>query len=106
MLDFQILVSQIGGVTSTGIALAILCVFLFAKGYRKQVDTIIFSVAAAMFVTYTIKYMLGVPRPLTALVLESDPRFPSGHATIAAVVMTVVVVGLWVILPRWRNPQQ
>ena len=27
-------------------------------------------------------------------------------AVIAAGVMTVVVVGLWVILPRWRNPKQ
>lgn len=67
--------------------LGVLCLFLYVQGYRKQVDMIVFSSCLAMFITYTLKYTLAIPRPLSALVLETDGRFPSGHATMAAVVM-------------------
>ncbi len=87
MFTLQLYISHIGGVISTASILAALCLFLYVQGYRKQIDTIVFSACLAMSVTYTLKYMLGVPRPLEALVLETDGRFPSGHATVAAVVM-------------------
>lgn len=44
-----------------------------------------------MFVTFTLKYLLKVPRPVDMLVVETDPRFPSGHATMASVVMALVI---------------
>lgn len=44
-----------------------------------------------MFLTYTLKYLLKVPRPEHMLVIEHDPRFPSGHATMAGVVMALII---------------
>jgi membrane-associated phospholipid phosphatase len=87
MLITQLYISNIGGIISMATILSVVCVFLYVWGYRKQLDMIVFSSCLAMFITYSIKYMLDVPRPLSALVLETDGRFPSGHATMAAVVM-------------------
>jgi len=87
MFTFQLYISHIGGVISTATIFAVLCLFLYVWGYRKQIDMIVLSTCLAMSVTYTLKYMLNVPRPLEALVFEHDGRFPSGHATMAAVVM-------------------
>ncbi len=71
--------------------LGILCVILYVLKYKKDFLKIIFASTSAMFVTYTLKYILKIPRPEHMLVIETDPRFPSGHATMAAVVMTLII---------------
>jgi undecaprenyl-diphosphatase len=73
------------------IVLAMLCFFLYTRGYKKQFDIVVFSTCVSLFITYSLKYLLQVPRPITALVFEHDGRFPSGHATMAAVVMSIGV---------------
>jgi undecaprenyl-diphosphatase len=50
-----------------------------------------FSGMSAMFITYTLKYLTNIPRPDTMLIIEADSRFPSGHATVAAVVMSLII---------------
>lgn len=91
MLEFQIIISYIGGFVSMSGIILVCCLFLYMYGYKKQVDTILFSVSVSMVVTYSIKNLLHIPRPAHALVLESDGRFPSGHATIAAVCMVLIM---------------
>jgi len=44
-----------------------------------------------MFVTFTLKYILKVPRPETIILFEDSYRFPSGHATMAAIVMSLII---------------
>lgn len=44
-----------------------------------------------MFVTYTLKYILKVPRLENMIIFEDSYRFPSGHATMAAIVMSLIV---------------
>jgi undecaprenyl-diphosphatase len=91
MLNFQILISQISGTVVMFSVLGILCVILYVLKYKKDFLKIIFASTSAMFVTYTLKYLLKIPRPEHMLVIETDPRFPSGHATMAAVVMTLII---------------
>lgn len=71
-------------------ALAILiAIALYKKHDTRDFYTILFTSTTAMFVTYTIKYTLSIKRPADALVTLYDPRFPSGHATMSALVMSL-----------------
>lgn len=71
-------------------ALAIvLAIFLYNKKDPKDFYTILFTSTTAMFITYTIKYWLNVSRPKGMLILEEGYRFPSGHATMAGLVMSL-----------------
>ena len=49
------------------------------------------SVVLTTFITYTLKILLHVPRPITALIIEDGYRFPSGHASIAAIIGCIAI---------------
>lgn len=89
MLNFQIFVSQISGPGIMFASVLVLAVALYIEKYTKDFYTIFFTSTTAMFITYTLKYTLKIPRPDTMLVAATDYRFPSGHATMAAVVMSL-----------------
>lgn len=91
MLTYQLFISSISGPFSASICILLFCIWLYGKGYRKECDIVFFSVCVAMVTTFGLKYILEIPRPVFALVIENDARFPSGHATMAAVVMSLVV---------------
>ena len=91
MLEFQIFISQIAGVKVMFIVTLLLLVVLYCLKQKKDFYKILFIIISAMFVTYTLKYILQVPRLETILIPENDFRFPSGHATMAAVVMSLVI---------------
>lgn len=65
--------------------------YSFVCFQKKDFYRIIFISTSAMFVTYTLKFLLQVPRLETIIIPESDFRFPSGHATMAAIVMSLVI---------------
>jgi undecaprenyl-diphosphatase len=89
MLTFQIFISLISG-PEIMLAFAIFVAFLlYKKGNIKDFYIVLFTSVIAMFVTYTIKYILKIPRPSDMLVAAYDYRFPSGHATMAAVIMSL-----------------
>lgn len=91
MLNFQILISQISGTAIMFSIIAVVCILLYIKNHKKDSLKIIFTTTSALFVTFTLKYLLKVPRPAHMLVVETDPRFPSGHATMASVVMALII---------------
>jgi undecaprenyl-diphosphatase len=91
MLNFQIFISQISGTLIMFSIVGLLSVILYILNYKKDVYEILFASVSAMFITFTLKYLFNIPRPMHMLVTETDPRFPSGHATMAAVVMTLVI---------------
>lgn len=91
MLALQILISQISGTMIMFGLVGILSVILYTRNNKKDAYGILFSSFLAVSITTTLKYLLMVPRPLNMLVSETDPRFPSGHATMAAVIMTLVI---------------
>ncbi len=89
MLAFQIFISNLAGASVMIPVIAIICGGLYLNQKQKESYKVFFSTVTAMVVTYTLKYITDIPRPLHALVLETDARFPSGHATLAAVVMSL-----------------
>ena len=71
------------------LVLILVAVILYKVHDIKEFYKVFFTSTLAMCITYTIKYLLKIPRPDDMLVFESDYRFPSGHATMAAVVMAL-----------------
>lgn len=89
ILAFQIFISQIAGATIMFVVLMVLTLFLYEKKDLGDFVTIFFSGAIALAITNALKLFLHVPRPEHMLVIENSYRFPSGHATMAAVVMSL-----------------
>ncbi len=91
MLNFQILISQIAGpVVILCLMIALSAVLLFF-GLKKYFYNIFFSAFLAMLITYSLKNLFQVPRPIDMLVVEAGYRFPSGHATMASVVSVLII---------------
>lgn len=91
MLEFQIFVSKIADVEVMLFMVLLLLVTLYYFQYKKDFYKILCISASAMFVTFTLKYILKVPRPETIILFEDSYRFPSGHATMAAIVMSLII---------------
>jgi membrane-associated phospholipid phosphatase len=89
MLLFQTVVSQIAGPFIMFSALLTVSVLLYKKNDTKEFYKVFFTSTLAMCISYTLKYLFKIPRPDTMLIPEGDYRFPSGHATMAAVVMAL-----------------
>ena len=66
---------------------------IFLYLINKKIDSLVvaFSAAIAISITFTLKHLFKIPRPENMLVLEDGYRFPSGHATMAAVVATLII---------------
>ena len=87
MLSFYILISQIGSEGFTVGILLFIVLLLSEKNHKKDFYIILFTTIVAMLVTFSLKYLLQIPRPESMLIPTDGYRFPSGHATMASVVM-------------------
>lgn len=99
-LDLYLLLIGLAGVaTIIGLAPVILHRTYFRQGAKAHVVKV---GNRLLFTEVIVVGLLAIGT--TSFVFD----FVVGHvaAIIAASVMTVVVIGLWVILPRWRNPTQ
>ena len=100
MLSFQIFISTISDTaTMFGLSL-LLAIVLFYKNYKKDFYKIFFTSTTAMCITFALKYILKIPRPVHMLVVEDGYRFPSGHAAMASVVMTL---GIYYAYTKIKN---
>lgn len=91
MLSFQIFISNIAGMWIMFVLSLLVALALYKKHDTKDFYTIFFSSTTAMFTTFALKLLFKVPRPTDMIVIEHDYRFPSGHATMAAVVMSLII---------------
>lgn len=91
MLPLQLFISQISGPEIMFAFAIVLAIGLYKKHDTKDFYTILFTSTTAMFVTYSLKYLLKVERPVDMLTEVHDYRFPSGHATMAAIVMSLSI---------------
>jgi undecaprenyl-diphosphatase len=91
MLSFQIFISTLSGPVSMFCILGILAFVLRKIHDNKEFYQILFTGTLALSTSYTLKFLFKIPRPTDMLVYEGDYRFPSGHATMAAVVMTLAI---------------
>jgi undecaprenyl-diphosphatase len=78
----------------------VFAIFLVAK--RKKYATYIFIIATGLGITVPeiFKYLTNRARPISHFLFESDPSFPSGHATIAAIYF---FAALLLIAPLLKN---
>lgn len=91
MLITQLFISKLAGPEIMSLFIVVLCIYLYSTDRQKDCDRILFSACIAMSLTYTIKLMTHIPKPVNALIAENDFRFPSGHATMAAVVSCLAI---------------
>ena len=64
-------------------AVFIIILILFFKNKKKFIVPFFLTVVVAEAITFFGKIYFGRSRPLLAVLHETDPSFPSGHATIA-----------------------
>jgi undecaprenyl-diphosphatase len=91
MLNLQIFISTISGTEVIFTLAILLSAVLFYYGYKKEFYEIFFTSVTAMCITFSLKYILKIPRPEHMLILEDGYRFPSGHATMAGVVSALII---------------
>jgi undecaprenyl-diphosphatase len=89
MLQFQIFITNIAGPEIMFILLVLFSIFLYIKNYKKDFYKILFTSTTAMFGTLILKTLLKIPRPEHMLITETGYGFPSGHATMAGVIMSL-----------------
>ena len=89
MLTFQIIISQIAGPEIMFFLCVVVACFLYFQNHRKDFFKIFFASTTAMFIALIAKYLFHIARPAHMLVAETGYGFPSGHATMAGVVMTL-----------------
>ncbi len=61
--------------------------YLFFKGKRKESIIFILTIILSVLTIYFLKNFFMISRPLNALMLENDFSFPSGHSSIAVVII-------------------
>jgi undecaprenyl-diphosphatase len=100
MLNFQIFISTISGTEIMFALSIILACILYYKNYKKDFYKIFFTSTTAMCITFALKYILKIPRPAHMLIMEDGYRFPSGHAAMASVVMSL---GIYYAYTKVKN---
>ena len=95
-------VTSLGGVTVLSLMTAAVFGFLVVDGKRAAALLVLLSVSGGAVLTTALKYMFARPRPdlVPHLVEVSSASFPSGHATLSA----VVYLTLGALLCRVEKP--
>ena len=89
------------GLTTIGdvYVLALLAVPLYARGHKEAAADVLAAILVTLVATEILRYLIGLPRPCQALPdvrlvafvgCPEDPAFPSGHASRAFGVATVL----------------
>lgn len=87
--NFQIFISYIAAPIPMCIALFVVAIILFIIHDGKEFLKIFTATVFAEGLMYGLKNLFKVPRPFNMVITEDGYRFPSGHATMAAVVMVL-----------------
>jgi undecaprenyl-diphosphatase len=89
MFELVKFISLLGDTETMFIIFVLLSVGLFVFKFKKESYIVAMSSTSAIAVTYILKKLFQIPRPLDALVLEIGYRFPSGHATAAGFIFAL-----------------
>ena len=80
-------------------------ILLYIKRNRRYIIPFLFTIISAEGVTYLGKIIFNRQRPLLAVLQETDPSFPSGHATIAVAFYGFIAYMLIKLLPgKYKLP--
>ena len=83
--SFFIFITSFGGVILSLIITSLVSFILLRYNHKKYAYFLISNVFIGQIFTFIIKYLANIPRPplVNALVIETDPSFPSAHSYIA-----------------------
>ena len=81
---FFIFITSFGGVIISVLLTILVSIFLLKNKQNKYAYFLVANVFIGQILTFILKYLVNSPRPpiLNALVIETDPSFPSGHSFI------------------------
>lgn len=97
MFSFAEYISSIADIKSMIIVFG-LCIFCLWYANKKFLTSVwIGSVLVTVGTTYIVKVLLHIPRPLNALIVEDGFRFPSGHASVAAIFGILIVYTIFTL---------
>jgi undecaprenyl-diphosphatase len=86
LINFSIFISEISNPTPMFLFIFFISVFLYFIQKKYLSFLIISSSLLSMSITTSLKLLFKIPRPENAILLMQDYRFPSGHATMSAVI--------------------
>ena len=95
--------SWVGGGTPRWIIVTAICALLLWRGWTRPVVALAATSLASNLVSESLKSLFGRVRPdiVPHLDLATNPAYPSGHATNAAVVYILLAL---LVPARWRAP--
>lgn len=91
MFELAKFVGIIGDTKEVLIFLVILATIFFFYNKNKDALITISAFAIASAITFALKNLFKIPRPINMLIQEDGYRFPSGHATAAGVVFVLSI---------------
>lgn len=100
------IITDLGNPLSVAIFLCVVFLILFLLKKRKYIFSILISSVFGEIFVYVMKIIVQRPRPLiqNALIIETDPSFPSGHAMIAVTVYGLIFYFLMEISKKnWQK---
>lgn len=80
----------------------IILIFMVSMYNYLWLYPLIISIVGSMSTAWLSKYFFLRPRPLEALIIETSPSFPSGHATIAMSFYAVLFYLWWKKANSWN----
>lgn len=99
---FWTVITQFGGFTAALLVGAILAIWLYRRGKKRQSIGVVFGVGGAILLNRGLKLYFERDRPelWDQIIVETSYSFPSGHSMASTSLALVVILLLW--NTRWR----
>ncbi|MFC3717866.1 phosphatase PAP2 family protein [Deinococcus metalli] len=103
LTSMSVFLHTFGGPVPMGAVFMVIVLGLRFMQRRPQALFALLGLGSAVGIAFGMKVLFHRPRPelWTRLVSESGPSFPSGHTTVAAALVTFVVLLAWHSSWRW-----
>ncbi len=76
-------ITALGSTKAVLILAILLTLYLYRRHGQKLASVFVWGIVVNEAIVFTLKHLVNRPRQLLAVVLETDPSFPSGHAAAA-----------------------
>lgn len=103
LTSVSVFLHTFGGPVPMGAVFLVIILGLWVTQRRPQAVFALLGLGSAVGIAFGMKVLFHRPRPelWTRLVSETGPSFPSGHSTVAAALVTFMVLLAWRTPWRW-----
>lgn len=103
LTSLSVFLNTFGGPVTMGIVFVVIVLGLWVARRRPQALFALLGLGSSVGIAFGMKLLFNRPRPelWTRLVRESGASFPSGHATVAAALVTFAALLAWHTPWRW-----